>query len=156
MWGVEWAVVLAMILCNSVFAAYEIALASVALARLEVLVREKRPGAKAALEMKERMEASLAVVQVGITLVGAIGAAASGAGALEMICAVVSAPGRHARPGGVLRHRDRGHTAQRRDDRVRRIGAQGFRAAEQGVGLPAAVARHALVRVLRLAGGLAV
>ena len=81
MWGVEWAVVLAMILFNSVFAAYEIALASVALARLEVLVREKRPGAKAAFEMKERMEASLAVVQVGITLVGAIGAAASGAGA---------------------------------------------------------------------------
>ena len=85
MWGVEWAVVLAMILFNSVFAAYEIALASVSLARLEVLVREKRPGAKAAFEMKERMEASLAVVQVGITLVGAIGAAASGAGALEMI-----------------------------------------------------------------------
>lgn len=85
MWGVEWAVVLAMILFNSVFAAYEIALASVALARLQILVREKRPGAKAALEMKERMEASLAVVQVGITLVGAIGAAASGAGALEMI-----------------------------------------------------------------------
>ena len=28
MWGVEWAVVLAMILFNSVFAAYEIALAS--------------------------------------------------------------------------------------------------------------------------------
>ena len=85
MWGVEWAVVLAMIGFNSVFAAYEIALASVALARLEVLVREKRPGAKAALAMKERMEASLAVVQVGITLVGAVGAAASGAGALETI-----------------------------------------------------------------------
>ncbi len=85
MWGVEWAVVLAMILFNSVFAAYEIALASVSLARLEILVREKRPGAKAAYQMKERMEASLAVVQVGITLVGASGAAASGAGALEMI-----------------------------------------------------------------------
>ena len=35
--------------------------------------------------MKERMEASMAVVHVGITLVGAIAAAASGAGALEMI-----------------------------------------------------------------------
>ena len=35
--------------------------------------------------MKERMEASLAVVQVGITLVGAIGAATGGAGASEMI-----------------------------------------------------------------------
>ena len=69
MWGVEWVVVLAMIIFNSVFAAYEIALASVSLARLQILVREKRPGAKAAFEMKERMEASLAVVQVGITLV---------------------------------------------------------------------------------------
>ena len=39
MWGVEWAVVLAMILFNSVFAAYEIALASVTLARLQILVR---------------------------------------------------------------------------------------------------------------------
>ena len=53
MWGVEWAVVLAMISFNSVFAAYEIALTSVSLARLEVLVREKRPGAKAAFEMKD-------------------------------------------------------------------------------------------------------
>ena len=35
--------------------------------------------------MKERMEASLAVVQMGITLVGATGAATGGAGASEAI-----------------------------------------------------------------------
>lgn len=85
MWGVEWIVILAMIMVNGVFAAYEIALASVSAARLQILVREKRSGASAALEMKQSMEASLAVVQLGITLVGAIAAATGGAGALEMI-----------------------------------------------------------------------
>ena len=49
MWGVELVVMLAMILLNGVFAGYEIALASVSLARLEALVRENRAGAKASL-----------------------------------------------------------------------------------------------------------
>ena len=55
MWGVEWAVVLAMIGFNSVFAAYEIALTSVSLARpgqvrgqrpdlRQLLVAQLRPG----------------------------------------------------------------------------------------------------------------
>src|SRR5690554_6190987 len=81
----ELAIILAMIAINSVFAAYEIALASVTLARLRLLAGEHRPGATAALAMKENMEASLAVVQVGITLVGAIAAATGGAGAEEDI-----------------------------------------------------------------------
>ena len=51
MWGVEWVVVLAMILFNSVFAAYEIALASVSLARLEA-----RPIATMTLEAQEKHE----------------------------------------------------------------------------------------------------
>ena len=85
MWGVEGGVIVAMIIVNSVFAAYEIALVSVSITRVQSLVREGRPGAKAALEMKERMEASLAVVQMGITLVGATGAATGGAGASEAI-----------------------------------------------------------------------
>jgi putative hemolysin len=70
-----------MIVINSVFAAYEIALASCSKARLQQLARENRPGAPSALFMKESMEASLAVVQLGITLVGAIAAATGGAGA---------------------------------------------------------------------------
>lgn len=77
----ELTVILGMIVFNSVFAGYEIALASINVGRLEVLAREKRAGAKAALEMKQRMEASLAVVQLGITLVGATAAATGGAGA---------------------------------------------------------------------------
>ena len=85
MWGFELLVIALMILFNSVFAGYEIALASISQSRLEALAREKRRGAKAALRMKERIEASLAVVQLGITLVGATAAATGGAGAEESI-----------------------------------------------------------------------
>jgi putative hemolysin len=83
MWGLEIAVMLAMISINSIFAGYEIALASITVARLQRLATDKRAGAHAALYMKENMEASLAVVQLGITLVGAIAAAVGGAGAEE-------------------------------------------------------------------------
>lgn len=85
MWGAEWLVIAAMLVLNSIFAAYEIALASVSLARLQVLAREHRRGAHAAQYMKDGMEASLAVVQLGITLVGAIAAATGGAGATESL-----------------------------------------------------------------------
>lgn len=85
MWGVELSVMLAMIAVNGIFAGYEIALASVSVARLEALVRENRAGAKASLRMKRSMERSLAVVQLGVTLCGAIAAATGGAGAEEKI-----------------------------------------------------------------------
>jgi FSR family fosmidomycin resistance protein-like MFS transporter len=71
---------LAMVFFNGVFAGYEIALASVTVARLQVLVRENRAGAKAALHMKQDMEGSLAAMQVAITLLGAAAAAIGGAG----------------------------------------------------------------------------
>ena len=83
MWGFELAIMVAMIGINSVFAAYEIALASVSLAQLRRLADDHRSGAKVALYMKQNMEASLAVVQLGITLVGAIAAAVGGTGAAE-------------------------------------------------------------------------
>jgi putative hemolysin len=85
MWTVEIIVMLAMIALNSVFAAYEIALASVSTARLETLCHERRHGAAAALRMRKGIEGSLAVVQLGITLVGAIAAATGGAGAEESL-----------------------------------------------------------------------
>jgi len=85
MWSIEICVMLAMILLNSIFAGYEIALASVSAARLQVFVREGRRGARAALVMKNHIERSLAVVQLGITLVGAIAAATGGAGAEEIL-----------------------------------------------------------------------
>jgi putative hemolysin len=72
-------IILAMLLLNGVFAAYELALASVRTSRLKALADQKRRGAGIALRMKNRMEGSLAVVQLGITLVGAIAAATGGA-----------------------------------------------------------------------------
>lgn len=85
MWGVELVVMGGMILVNGVFAAYELALASVHLARLEQLAEEKKPGATAAAYMKRNVEGSLAGIQLGITLFGAVAAAVGGAGAEEQI-----------------------------------------------------------------------
>ena len=90
MWGLELALMALMIGINSVFAGYEIALASVSASRLQRLAEENRRGAKVALYMKQNMEASLAVVQLGITLVGAIAAAVGGAGAGQNLAPVLS------------------------------------------------------------------
>jgi putative hemolysin len=81
----ELLVIVAMVAVNGVFAGYEIALTSVSLARLQQMARENRPGAATALRMKQGMESSLAAVQVGITLAGAIAAATGGSQAGEMI-----------------------------------------------------------------------
>lgn len=83
MWTIELAVMVLMIAMNSVYAAYEISLASVGAGRLHTLVAEKKRGAESAFRMKENIEGSLAVVQLGITLVGVIAAATGGAGAEE-------------------------------------------------------------------------
>ena len=74
-----------MLVVNAVFAAYEMALASISRARLIVLVNRKRKGATEAAFMKDRMEASLAVVQVGLTLGGAVAAATGGLGVTENV-----------------------------------------------------------------------
>ncbi len=81
MQGLEVAVVIAMVCVNAVLAAYEIGLASVSVSRLHLLISENRSGARAALQMKEDIERSLAVVQLGITLVGLIAGATGGASA---------------------------------------------------------------------------
>jgi putative hemolysin len=81
----ELLVVLVMIFVNAVFAAYEIALASVTISRLQTLIKNGRAGAAAALQMKEDIEKSLAVVQLGITLVGLVAGAAGGSSAEEHI-----------------------------------------------------------------------
>ncbi|MCU0703170.1 MAG: hemolysin family protein [Fimbriiglobus sp.] len=78
-----------MIVVNSVFAAYELALASVHLARLEQLAAENKPGAVAAVHMKRNVEGSLAGIQLGITLFGAVAAATGGAGAEERIAPAI-------------------------------------------------------------------
>lgn len=89
-WLTEGVIILAMLALNAVFAAYEMALASVSLARLEALAQLHRRGARSALNMKGGMEKSLAVVQVGITLAGAIAAATGGAGVDEHLAPVLT------------------------------------------------------------------
>jgi len=77
---VELLIIVLMLAGNAVFAAYEMALASISRARLEVLLQANRRGARCAVYMKDRLEGSLAVIQLGITLAGAIAAATGGAG----------------------------------------------------------------------------
>lgn len=89
--GTELVVMLAMVAFNSVFAAYELSLAAVSVGRLQILHRESRPGAAAALYMKENVEASLATIQLAITLFGAVAAATGGAGADQLIAPVYQA-----------------------------------------------------------------
>ncbi len=74
-----------MLFSNAVFAAYEMALASVSRSRLMLLTADKKKGAEDAVYMKDRMEASLAVIQLGITLFAAIAAATGGAGVEESL-----------------------------------------------------------------------
>ena len=81
--GYELVVIALMLALNAVFAAYEMALASISRARLATLCHQKKKGAEEAAYMKDRMEASLAVVQLGITFAGAVAAATGGAGAQE-------------------------------------------------------------------------
>ena len=85
MWGIGLALIAGMIAVNALFAAYEIALASLSVSRLHVLIGLNQSGAKAALDMKENIERSLATVQMGITLVGAVAAATGGAGAQDKL-----------------------------------------------------------------------
>jgi putative hemolysin len=72
-----------MLLVNAIFAAYEMALATITKARVMMLVHLNKKGAQETLFMKERMEGSLAVVQLGITFAGAIAAAIGGLGVNE-------------------------------------------------------------------------
>jgi putative hemolysin len=78
-----------MLVLNALLAGYEMALASVSKTKLAILAQEKRKGAASALFMKEHIEGSLAVIQIGITLVGASAAAAGGASADEALSPIL-------------------------------------------------------------------
>ena len=70
---------------TGVFVAYEMALASVSRARLHVLEGRRVKGASAAVFMKDNMEASLAVMQLSITLLSAVAAATGGLSAADLL-----------------------------------------------------------------------
>ena len=81
--------ILSMVALTALFAAYELALASVRTERLKALADRRVRGAATALRMKNRMEASLAVAQLGMTMTDVIGAAAGGASVEEKLSPVL-------------------------------------------------------------------
>lgn len=87
----EFLVIALMLVFNAVFAAYEMALASVSKPRLRHLLETNAAGSASALFMKDRLEASLSLIQLGITLAGAIAAAIGGAGINEYLAPLMQA-----------------------------------------------------------------
>jgi len=77
--------ILGLVLLTAIFAAYELALASVRPGRLKALADQKRRGAATALRMKDRIEQSLAALQLGMTLTAVIAAATGGASVEEKL-----------------------------------------------------------------------
>jgi putative hemolysin len=87
----EITVIAVMLVFNAGFAAYEMALASVSKARIRHLREKNAPGSASAQFMKDRVEASLSLIQVGITLAGAAAAATGGAGINEYFAPLLEA-----------------------------------------------------------------
>lgn len=81
----ELVVILLCLLFNAVLAGAEIAFVTVNRPLLRQLVRQGDKKAKLLLHLRENPERTLSVVQVGITLVGAMAGAVGGAGAEELL-----------------------------------------------------------------------
>ena len=81
MFDYELGVIILMLVLTAVLTAYEMGLASISRSRIAILVNEHKKGAADAAFMKDNMEASLAVIQLGVTLFATIAAASGGAGA---------------------------------------------------------------------------
>jgi putative hemolysin len=73
------------VLLNAILAAYEMAFVSVPRPELRKLARSGNAHAQRLLNLRENPERTLSIIQVGITLVGAISAAVGGVGAAEDI-----------------------------------------------------------------------
>jgi putative hemolysin len=72
-------IILALVALNGVFAMSELAIVSARKARLEALARTGRSGARAALKLQSDPGRFLSTVQIGITLIGILAGAYSGA-----------------------------------------------------------------------------
>lgn len=77
--GFELLIILFLVLLNGLFAMSELALVSSRRARLEAMARKGVPGARAAITLSQDADRFLPTVQVGITLVGVLAGAYSGA-----------------------------------------------------------------------------
>jgi putative hemolysin len=70
---------------NALLAAYEMAFVSVPRSELRALSKAGNKNASSLLNLRENPERTLSIIQIGITLVGAIAAAVGGAGAGETL-----------------------------------------------------------------------
>src|SRR5215212_9059286 len=76
---IDFAVAVALILLNGVFALSEMAIVTARKAVLKILADQGRRGAKAAIALAEDPGRFLSTVQIGITLIGIVAGAFSGA-----------------------------------------------------------------------------
>jgi putative hemolysin len=82
---VEWLVVVVCLLLNGLLAAAEIAFVSLTRSQVREAAKQGTPGAKILLQLRENPERTLSVIQVGISLVGALAAAVGGAEAYDTL-----------------------------------------------------------------------
>jgi putative hemolysin len=82
---IEIVVAAVLILLNGVFALSELAIVSSRRVRLKTMADQGRPGAEAALALAEEPSRFLSTVQIGITLIGIVAGAFSGAGLAERL-----------------------------------------------------------------------
>lgn len=86
---IEIAIVVVCLLANALIAAAEMAFVAVSRPRLRELVRQGHKNADILLRLRERPERTLAVMQIGITLVAALAGVVGGAGAEEQLSPVL-------------------------------------------------------------------
>jgi putative hemolysin len=75
----ELLIILALVVANGVFSGAEIAIVSLRKTRIEELLAEKRNGAEAIKRLRKDPERFLAVIQIGITVIGTAASAFGGA-----------------------------------------------------------------------------
>lgn len=85
-----------LILINGIFALSELSIVSARKARLKTMVNEGRGGAATALQLAEDPGRFLSTVQIGITLVGILAGAFSGAALGERLGSILLANGVHS------------------------------------------------------------
>ena len=83
----EILIVLALILLNGFFAMSELAVVSARKARLKAMARAGVPGARSAIALAEEPGTFLPTVQIGITLIGILAGAFSGATVASKVAA---------------------------------------------------------------------
>ncbi len=99
---IELAVAALLIVINGLFALSELAIVSARKPKLRILAEQRRTGAKAALRLAEHPGRFLSTVQIGITLVGVLAGAFSGAALGDKLSAHLVASGMKAETAEIV------------------------------------------------------